>query len=509
MRKTIPNLGQFGIIKDASAEELPENAWTDGRNVRFRNKCAERFGGEASLFTPAEQRYWAYCLTKGGGDNVLVTVGSTDGVWDGNTDQDISGSAQTAVTDKVVGDELSGIVVYTNRADPPQYWAGDTGTPFAAIPDWPANWLCQSIRAYKNYLVALGIYNGTDELGQMIKISAAADPGAVPTAWTPANTNDAEERDMPGKGVTIDSLLLGTRLIIYKSESYGYLQFIGGSEVFQTDVISQDYGMLAPNCAAQFPGGHIVLASGDVYIHSGGLPTPILEDRMREWLFSKIDTDNRNRCFVVTNPRMNEAWICYPEQGRDNCTSALVWNWKDDEFSIRELSETTYGTSGVLPFVATNTWESQDEQWDSDNFTWANSDFSQTEKRLVMVRQEVQDIVAMDQNYTIKNDPATLCYIERHGYNFGGDPWALKTLKTLFLRLDAVTGVEFLIYFGSQQTSNSPIVWQPPVTYVNGTDLKVDAFSTGRFNAIRIECRDASPWRLRSFDVEWEMAGMY
>jgi hypothetical protein len=511
MRKTVANLGQYGILKDPSSEEMPENAWSDGRNMRFRNQYAERFSGEAQLYAPnVESKTWIYCLTRGDGSFIIVTVGATTcGAYDGVADNDISGTISAPANAKVVGDELSGIVVFTNRTDRPQYWAGNTATPFAVIPDWPVNYRCKSIRPYKNYLVAVGIYDGTNELGQMIKVSAAADPGAVPAAWTPANTNDAEERDMPGKGICIDTLVLGNRLIVYKSESYGYLQFIGGSEVYQTDVINQEYGMLSQNCAAPFPGGHIVLGRGDVYTHAGGQPSPLLEARMRAWLFAQIDTTNRDKCFVVSNPRKSEAWICFPDQGQIACTTALVWNWQDNTFSIRDLPSVLHGSTGVLPFTLTDTWSADTETWDVDTTTWGSSDFSQAERRLSLVSSANQLVYVADQGNVINGSSTTLCYLQRQGYNFGGDAWAMKTLKSLFLRIEAAIGTVFTVYFGSQLTASGSVVWQSAITYTQGTSLKADAFTTGRFNAIRIECREATPWRMRSFDPEWDVGGMF
>jgi len=304
---------------------------------------------------------------------------------------------------------------------------------------------------------------------------------------------------MPGKGICIDTLVLGNRLIVYKSESYGYLQFIGGSEVYQTDVINQEYGMLSQNCAAPFPGGHIVLGKGDVYTHSGGIPSPILEARMRNWLFSQIDTDNRDKCFVVSNPRKSEAWICFPDQGQTTCTTALVWNWQDNTFSIRDLPSVVHGNTGVLPFTLTDTWAADTETWDVDTTTWATSDFSQAERRLVMASDVNTTLYVEDQGNVLGGSSSTLCYLQRQGYNFGADPDSMKTLMSLFLRIDAAVGTIFTVYFGSQLTANASVVWQSPFTYTVGTSLKVDAITTGRFNAIHIECREPTPWRLRSF----------
>jgi hypothetical protein len=48
----INNVGQYGVVRDAFAPELPANAWSNGRNMRFRNGYAERMLGETAVYDP-------------------------------------------------------------------------------------------------------------------------------------------------------------------------------------------------------------------------------------------------------------------------------------------------------------------------------------------------------------------------------------------------------------------------------------------------------------------------
>jgi len=511
MRKTVSLLGSTGIIQDGMDEELPENAWTNGRNVRFRNGFAERFGGHDSVFgTPSVTPYWLQPYSKSDGTKFWIYAGLLAVyVNDGTTGTDITGPTLTATSaNKFTGGVLAGNAIMNTQADVPQFWNGDTATNFAALTGWDANHRCKSIRPYRNYLVAMNITKTGVNSPHMVKVSDASNPGSVPTTWTPANTNDAEERDLAEtQGVGVDSLSLGDVQICYKADSYYGLQFVGGDLVFRTYLISDKYGMLSQNCGAQYPGGHIVLGIGDVYTHSGGPPTPILEGRMREWLFSSIDTDNRDKCFIVTNPRKDEAWICYPDIGQTVCTSALVWNWRGDTFSVRDLPNVLHGNTGQVALTGLDTWDSDTDPWSSDATLWDTSDFSQAEMRLLFASSDTL-IFIMDQAWDYNGVLTTVCYLERQGLSWG-DPWALKTLKSIFLRIDAPTETVFSITFGSQQQATGSIAWQPPITYTQGTSLKADGFSTGRFNAIRVSCSEAVPWRFKSYDVEIEMRGMY
>src|SRR6185369_8099240 len=46
----ISSLGAIGVISDSYGQEIPPNAWTSARNVRFGPKGAKAFNGETKAF---------------------------------------------------------------------------------------------------------------------------------------------------------------------------------------------------------------------------------------------------------------------------------------------------------------------------------------------------------------------------------------------------------------------------------------------------------------------------
>ena len=57
--KTIPTLGQYGLVMDQAAQEIPDNAFSSIANVRFRDGMAERVSGHVQVFdTPSVTPYW-------------------------------------------------------------------------------------------------------------------------------------------------------------------------------------------------------------------------------------------------------------------------------------------------------------------------------------------------------------------------------------------------------------------------------------------------------------------
>ena len=161
----VENIGQYGINKDLSSSELPINAWTDCKNIRFLDGYANQFSGHAEVyatpsFTPQHVlpcainsvRYWVYttatktfCVTNTAGVTVHTDITHV--------------TPRAGVTNQWTSTLLSGIPVINagDTATVPMYWSLNTANKFIDLANWPTNNFCKSIRAYKNYLIALNV----------------------------------------------------------------------------------------------------------------------------------------------------------------------------------------------------------------------------------------------------------------------------------------------------------------------------------------------------------------
>ena len=510
----IDNAGQYGIAADAFASELPNNAWSGGRNIRFRNGYAEKFSGQNAIYDPptvtpyglfplstATGRFWIYAgLAKlyavSNATHTNITR-QTAGV-----DVDYAATADTRWN----GGVLSGIAILNNGVDDPQYWAGDVGTKAAALTAWPANTKCAVIRTFKNYLVALNITKAGTNYPYMVKWSHPADPGALPVSWDQTDaTKDAGEYDLsddPGR--IIDGLALGDTFIVYKEGAYYSMQYIGPPYIFRFQKISDYGGALAANCVAAFPGGHLVFGQGDVFVHSGGAPTSILTGAMRKWLYSNLDSQYYGRSFVVSNQANSEIWICFPETGKTSCNLALVWNWKDNTVTVRDLPDATAGASGVIDYSLSDSWASDTETWDADATPWNFNEYTQAAERLMLASTGTKIYLA-DASKTFAGSNFT-AYMQREGMAFDA-PEVVKLVKGLRPRFDAPVGTTINVYLGGAMDMATGTTWSGPYPYTVGTTYKVDGFASGRYIAVKFESTGAVSWRLKSYDIDIDQQG--
>lgn len=332
-----------GIASDTPPAELGEDHYSTGSNVLFRSGFAQRILGSRPVYgtLPVDPvlhilnarqdttNFWLFF----GADEVHALETS-------NSDDVTPSGGLTAVTQpwQYSSTLLSGVPVFTNGFEKPQYWAGNVVTPFTDLPDWPNSTICKSIVAFRNFLVALDIDGPSGHFESQVKWSHAAEPGTVPASWTPAADNlagDAILADTPGPAYM--GLPLRGSLLLYKRSGTYAMDFVGGNDVFSIRTLFTSSGALTRHAACDVNGQHFVVTDGDMILTDGTNRRSVGQARMREYLFNQLDQDNYENLFTIYHRAKGEVWTCFPESGSQYCTQALVYDVANDAFGIREL----------------------------------------------------------------------------------------------------------------------------------------------------------------------------
>lgn len=508
---TIPALGSVGIVRDVPAHELPLSALSDVQNIRMRNGSAERITGDQATFaTPSVTPYglWLYSTDS---KSYLVHAGLAafyvdDGSTNPPTRTDITGTPPTGdIGDRWTGGVLGGVLVVNNGVDKPMFWGGDTAANFATLTNWDANWTCKVMRPFKNYLVALDVVKGSTRYSHMVKWSAAAEPGTLPTWDETDPSTDAGEVDLAESGdQMVDAVQLGDSLIIFKSSSAYAMTYIGGQYIFQFRKLPVIGGMLTTGCGAQVPGGLVVLTPGDAVFFDGVQAKSILTGKLREWLFGNLNSEYFNRAFVSANLQRSEVWICVPFGGSNYCNKAIIWNYEENTLTERDLVDASCGISGQ--FVYQETWGGDSDTWADDESTW-NYSGAQLAQNFMVIGTTEPNLLIADVGGAFHGTPHE-SKIERTGLSFD-KPDTVKVIKSVTPRIDAVAGTVVYIQVGGAMDAEGDYTWSDPVTYTVGTTRKADAFATGRFLAYRIYSTGSPIWSVRSIDLDVQEMGAY
>lgn len=514
-------VGSQGLNKDLSRHDLDDKFVTDSNNVRFREMAAELFGGHDEIYTsPSVDPYHVQPVYVGTDRYLMYASKAKVYVVNGSTHTNITrqtaGSDVDYSADETIlwnGGVLNGIPILNNGVDVPQMWNPvATATKLAALTAWDADLRAKVIRPYKNFLVAMHITDtsATPDAVYPHRVlwSNAATAGTVPDSWDITDpTKDAGELDLEGEDHIVDGMVMGNNFIIYKKRSTYLMQWVGGQYVMSIQRLYSESGAMSQDCVMDLDGAHVVLGMSDVYIHSGESVQSILTGKLRKWLFNDMDSQYYEYSFLAKSIHTNEIWICYPQVGSTSCDRALVWNYKDNTFAIRDLPNVRAASNGAIEASLSYGWSAQTDTWDTVSKAWATASTIPDEQRLVLASPSNSKIYLAESTNQF-DGTAISSSMERTGLSLG-QPEARKLIKGVRPRFSSQSSGTVQISVGSCDDVYGTYTWTMPQDFVIGTDYKVDLFANGRYFGYRVTSDDALDWRFEGMDFDIDGAGYW
>jgi hypothetical protein len=501
-----------GIIMDLPPEEVPEGNWTSGSNVQFQDFATTRVGGYSRFAgTPTNppifalnallgaESYWIYCSA----DHVYVTDGTTH--WDITP----AGGLQTVEVGSWTGCTLNGIPVLNNGKNAPFSWDFNTGSRCTYLPGWPVGAYCKAIRAFKYHLFALNIFNGTTAYGNSLWWSNGAEPGALPTSWSPTPDNDAGDMILSDtQGDIVDGLSLRDIFVVYKAFTTYALSYVAGQYVYTQRKLFLTTGIQSSNCVTEINGEHWVFTGTDLIRHDGQNFKSVLTNKVKTTLVNSIDSGKISWVCVTSRHRNNQIWVSIPTDGQPYLNKAYVVNIITEDIGIRELPLVAYVARGIVNIGQEDvSWEADDQPWDSDITFWDQANYSPTEDSILMCDQDSNAL--WDADYTDDNDGSAVdAFVERQSMPVGDN--ILRAMITRVVpRLDGEPGETVNIRVGGQAYFGQPISWSDPLPFVIGQDVGVDCQVEGRLMSIRFEGSTMRKWKVHSYKIGFVDLGMY
>lgn len=511
MKATIDKLAESGFIPDAPDMALPAGAWTDSRNVRYRDGAVEKCRGyvqalgnlsaTAIVATPiadGTNYYWAY-----GSNTVMYAT-------DGSTHADITGTITLGATDDLgfTGGAFHGQLIVNDGSSIPQSWNPSLSNDLVSLTAWPALVTAKVMRPFKDFLFAFRITDNGDYNPRAIRWSDRAGQGQLPFSWDFSDpTNQAGINELgQTPDLIVDAAPLRDSLIIYKEFHTWVADYIGGGDIFSFRQVFSQLGMLTENCVGTFGSSHVVLTDNDLVLHNGNDAQSLADKRTRKWLFNRINSSRFKRSFIVPDYRNREMYICIPESGYDWPNLALVWNWAENTFDVRDLGgPKTYATTGIVPGT-TISFDSDSGTFDEATGTFDEETYNPFLTRVMWMDAQAPRAYQNDSGEDFDGTPMQ-CYAERTSIGITKDLQMLKRVRRLYPKVIGTVGDTLNFYVGTRAAQNAPTSYQGPFPYTIGVDYKVDLRVTSRVIDLKVEYTGSNTFRFYGFDIEYENDG--
>lgn len=497
-----------GFISDTPAHEVGPDFWTQAQNVIFRDGFASRVQGYRSAYGTAlavvsptefmhginaelsDTNYWLLCEADG-------SVWAVEGSNATQIDAGLFGAVNNPF--EYSSGLLNGVPIISNGSDEPVYWDGTT---LKNLPGWTATENANFVAVFKFHIFAMDISGPGGTFRNLVKWSAAAEPGTVPNSWTPAATNQAgsiELSDSPGP--VICAYPLRDSLMFYKRSAMYQAQYVEGNNVFEFRKVQSASGALTSRSVCDVNGQHFVVSDGDVLLTDGTNRRSVGESRIKDYLFNSIDQDNYRNLFCVYNRGKDEVLIGYPENGSEFCTRALVYDVSRDSFGVRDLNTVRHAPIGfVNDDTESNTWADRSDTWANAIDVWGSASIEAARDSLVLI-----DGTTMRQEDT-GDAVAIAASLGKYSMSFG-ESERVKYVRRVHVRAKENYGT-LLVRVGGQMEPTGPTTWSPEVA-ITAPEQIANCSALGRYISVQVRTTGSDVWKITGIDLEGEQRGYF
>ena len=204
--------------------------------------------------------------------------------------------------------------------------------------------------------VLLGEAPTVRRLTGVVRTSDVAVAGSVPANWDPfqAGVSTADEFTLSDTATVQDMAELQGNLYIYTNSSIHSMSLTGNTATpVRVNPVTDQYGVQSTNAVLEYDGKHFVIGSNDIYLFGGhpGNIQSVSDGRIRRYFYDNINPIHERALFTLLNQAFDEIWVCYPTltslAGESN--EALIWNYRDNTWSIRDLNAVQGGAVAPIP----------------------------------------------------------------------------------------------------------------------------------------------------------------
>ncbi len=526
----IRNLGAAGVITDVDPFNLPFNAFTRAKNVRFSDGNVERSPvfRTAYDYTSSSTKVPSFVFglsNPGTFDTVLIVNDdfSVEEFANGNVTSAHTDN-QSASTAPVTGTTLAS-VEYLNRPSRVPIARTPAANGFSDLTNWDGTWRTKSLRSFGDFMLALNLTEGSSSYPNRVRFSDITLANQVPGSWDATDTtksagfNDLVQLRTP----IVDGATLGSNFLIYSSDQVWLMEFVGGTFIFNFRKVFDDAGVINQNCILEVEGKHFVFDTDDIYMNDGITRQSICDNRVRDYIFNGLDMSLQEACFVMHVADLEEIYFCY-HSGDDlavygevsGCNRAAVYNYRSDTWSFVDLPNVTSGSLANIDTVAT--YASSSLTYDSTGGTYHSQESKFTRYPIMVSKKDTTAGITSPRLLGLDlvdsgtlNLPETTevnkpMHLERTGIDLDQEAQlplsSYKVITKIFPQITTpATEHEFTFTFGAADLAPDAPAYGSSVTFDNSTDHKLDTRIAGRYLSYKVETPTIKDFTLSGMDI--------
>lgn len=525
----IRKLGQFGVITEVNPYDLPINAVSKANNVRFVDgKIMRSNVFRTVLDTTASTPVFTATVKAANDFDKILVAGRNGFVYtiQNGVETDVSETTWTSSNDDrpYTYTYLQG-VAYINRPDRVPWHLHASSTDFDKLTGWASTWRCDSLRAYKDYLIALNVTKNTKAYPTMVKWSDIAQYGSVPGSWDETDPTISAGENIIGdmKSPIIDGAILRDLFVIYSSDQIWLMEETGGSDVFRFRRAFDGLGIMSQNCVVEVEGKHFVFGKNDIFVHDGSSFESLVDGTVRRYIFDNLNFNKYSACFVFHNPMQSEIMFAYVSGDNDAgytstayANRGAIYNYASKTWTFVDLPNV--GAMTIADIAVTQTYTTVSGTWNGFGGTWYNQEAAGrkvtfavspassgnglTASRLYGYETNSNGILP----YSVSSEANKPSLVERVGIDLdetGEEIRAYKVIKSIYPQLHVQNPDQTVNFkFAGFNYPDVSAAFTTSVTFNPNLGYKVDTREGGRYIAWQMTADDFYDFELSGFDAD-------
>jgi hypothetical protein len=169
-----------------------------------------------------------------------------------------------------------------------------------------------------------------------------------PNVWTPLVTNSAGFLRVSRGSQIVCAIATRQEILVFTEGTLNSLQFLGTTDVFGLQELSDNISILSPRCVAAVNNTVYWMGHDKFYAYGGRVET--LPCSLRNHVFTNLNYEQADQIVSGTNEGWNEIWWFYPTANSQTNDAYVVYNHLEKIWYYGTINRTAWSDSSLRDY---------------------------------------------------------------------------------------------------------------------------------------------------------------
>jgi hypothetical protein len=170
--------------------------------------------------------------------------------------------------------------------------------------------------------------------------------------WESTALNTAGDLRLGSGSEIITAVETRQQVLVYTDTTLYAMQYLGPPFTFGVNAISEQITIMSPNAVASVNDQVFWMGESEFYAYGGAVQR--LPCTVRDYVFSDLNTFQREKVYAGVNTEHSEVWWFYPSSDSDDVNRYVVYNYLENSWYFGDFGRTAWIDRGIfdLPVAA-------------------------------------------------------------------------------------------------------------------------------------------------------------